>query len=140
MESLTLKCPLCCEGTFSSHQSLKYHILSITENLFCPACDKRFYNLTDLTDHLGTECKEQETKPIIHKDESGEKKLSQAMSKPSQELLDPKVEVDSEEESYFCHMCNINILSVETHLSEYHQGEDIVMVYMNYNFFYCKCI
>lgn len=134
METSTLKCPLCCEETFSSHHALKYHILSLTENLLCPACDKRFYNLYDLTDHLGRECKDQNTE---YDQITDEKPIEENFKQPIQnktddiqmEKLIPKCEVvENEEESYFCHMCNINILSVEEHLSQYHQGEEIIMV------------
>lgn len=137
MESLTLKCPLCCEETFSSHQSLKYHILSLTENLFCPSCDKRFYNLCDLTDHLGRECKEipeDISNQISSRDVSStnpKKYLQNEINSSPGDANLPKTEIKNEEETYFCHMCNINILSVEDHLSEYHQGEDIIMVGMS---------
>lgn len=135
MESCTLKCPLCCEETFSSHHALKYHILSLTENLMCPACDKRFYNLYDLTDHLGRECKDINTEYIENNEnkhyieEDLKKSNENNLDNTTIQLLTPKVEVaENEEDTYFCHMCNINILSVEEHLEQYHQGEDIIMV------------
>lgn len=135
METSLLKCPLCCEETFSSHHTLKYHILSLTENLLCPACDKRFYNLYDLTDHLGTECKDQNMLNTTNKIESGHDTLAKPIKSKensentSLELLTPKTEVvENEEDTYFCHMCNIDIRSVEEHLEQYHQGEEIIMV------------
>lgn len=140
MDSLTLKCPLCCEETFTSHQSLKYHILSITENLFCPSCDKRFYNLSDLTEHLGRECTDENSDVISNNKRDlckNEKSLPNESSSFSGVTLVPKVEVKGEEETYFCHMCNIDILSVEDHLSEFHQGEEIIMVGVNLTFCYC---
>lgn len=127
METLSLKCPLCCDETFSSHDSLKYHILSLTENLLCSACDKRFYNLYDLTDHLGNKCKIKNLENLSSNIENESE--PQASENITSELLQPKVETTvNDGETYFCHMCNINILSVEEHLEHYHQGEDIIMV------------
>lgn len=56
MGSLLLDCPLCCSETFTCHNSLKYHLLSISDNLICPACDKRFEKIFDLAMHLGRQC------------------------------------------------------------------------------------
>ncbi|XP_066597849.1 zinc finger protein 555-like isoform X2 [Prorops nasuta] len=52
MGSLSLACPMCCDETFSNLQSLKYHILSITDNLFCPGCSKRSESVMALIKHL----------------------------------------------------------------------------------------
>lgn len=60
MGSLLLECPLCCSEKFSSHHSLKYHLLSIIDNLICPACSTRFDKILDLAEHLGRECHEAE--------------------------------------------------------------------------------
>lgn len=56
MAPVALTCPLCCNETFSSHDSLKYHILSMIDNLLCPSCNERCDDLMDLADHLGREC------------------------------------------------------------------------------------
>lgn len=58
MGSLQLECPLCCSEKFSSHHSLKYHLLSIIDNLICPSCNFRFDKILDLAEHLGRECHE----------------------------------------------------------------------------------
>lgn len=58
MGSLQLECPLCCSEKFSSHHSLKYHLLSIIDNLICPSCNIRFDKILDLAEHLGRECHE----------------------------------------------------------------------------------
>lgn len=58
MGSIQLECPLCCSEKFSSHHGLKYHLLSIIDNLICPACSKRFDKILDLAEHLGRECHE----------------------------------------------------------------------------------
>lgn len=60
MTSKTLECPLCCNEVFTSHSSLKYHLLSMIENLTCPACSKRFEKILDLAEHLGRECNDDE--------------------------------------------------------------------------------
>lgn len=57
MDSLT--CPVCCNETFMSHDSLKIHILQIVDhidNLACPSCNEKCADLLDLADHLGREC------------------------------------------------------------------------------------
>lgn len=129
MDTSSLKCPLCCEETFPSPESLKYHILSLTENLLCPSCDKRFYNLYDLTEHLGRRCTDHNV------DESAQERSTNVedSGKTTFERLIPKVEVveneDAQtEETYFCHVCNINILSIQEHLENCHQGEEIIVV------------
>lgn len=123
MDSLSLKCPLCCDETFSSHDSLKYHLLSLIENLICPACDKTFYNLYHLTDHLGRECRDQDTDNLPKDNYTDQENVQENI-----ELVVPKVEMFETEENYFCHMCNFNISSIEEHLSSCHQGEEIIMV------------
>ncbi|XP_012252893.1 zinc finger protein 557 isoform X2 [Athalia rosae] len=52
MGSLSLVCPMCCGETFNSPQSLKYHLLSITDNLYCPSCSQRFDSVLALIQHL----------------------------------------------------------------------------------------
>lgn len=137
MMDISLKCPLCCEESFPSHSSLKYHILSLTENLVCPACDKRFYNIYELTDHLGRGCEDCKDDIVDNVLECVAVEF-ESVSKTSEmnpvkglqnELIVPKSEkLEIEEDTYFCHVCNINIISVEEHLQQYHQGEDIIMV------------
>ncbi|KAJ8953950.1 hypothetical protein NQ318_019193 [Aromia moschata] len=64
LSALSLSCPLCCDEKFSSHSSLKYHILSIIDNLLCPACGARYDCMLELAEHLGRECKEKELKEL----------------------------------------------------------------------------
>ncbi|XP_046753343.1 zinc finger protein 135-like isoform X2 [Diprion similis] len=52
MGSLSLICPMCCGETFNNPQSLKYHLLSITDNLYCPGCSQRFDSVSALIQHL----------------------------------------------------------------------------------------
>ncbi|XP_032676793.1 zinc finger protein 208-like isoform X2 [Odontomachus brunneus] len=52
MGSLNLVCPMCCGETFNNPQSLKYHLLSITDNLYCPGCSQRSDSVTALIQHL----------------------------------------------------------------------------------------
>lgn len=63
MGTLSLNCPFCCEEKFTSHNSLKYHILSMVDNIMCPACNCRCDDILDLADHLGRECKEKDIQP-----------------------------------------------------------------------------
>ncbi|KAJ9579515.1 hypothetical protein L9F63_004834, partial [Diploptera punctata] len=52
----TLICPLCCNEEFSNQLSLKYHLLSITDNMYCPECSKRFDSILQLANHLDGTC------------------------------------------------------------------------------------
>ncbi|XP_015115857.1 zinc finger protein 879 [Diachasma alloeum] len=52
MGSSLLVCPMCCGETFNSSQSLKYHLLSMTDNLYCPGCSQRSESVAALIQHL----------------------------------------------------------------------------------------
>jgi hypothetical protein len=52
----TLVCPLCCNEKFSNQLSLRYHLLSITDNVYCPECDQRFDSILQLANHLNGMC------------------------------------------------------------------------------------
>ncbi|XP_012275812.1 zinc finger protein 2 isoform X2 [Orussus abietinus] len=52
MGSLHLVCPMCCGETFDDSQSLKYHLLSMTDNLYCPGCSQRSDSVMALIQHL----------------------------------------------------------------------------------------
>nr|XP_026495832.1 zinc finger protein 2-like isoform X1 [Vanessa tameamea] len=52
MGDLVLYCPLCCNATFDSKQSLIEHISIISSNLVCPLCTNRFSSIDHFTDHL----------------------------------------------------------------------------------------
>lgn len=56
MGSLQFDCPLCCNETFTSQQSLRYHLLSIIDNLRCTVCSSRFDTIYELAKHLDGEC------------------------------------------------------------------------------------
>lgn len=77
MGSLTLDCPLCCGETFHNPQSLKYHLLSMTDNLYCPGCSERLDSVLALIRHLDScgqssdlEKKEAKSKPKMGKRDS----------------------------------------------------------------------
>lgn len=53
-----LVCPLCCDEKFSNQLSLRYHLLSITDNVYCPDCCQRFDSILQLADHLDGMCGE----------------------------------------------------------------------------------
>ncbi|KAJ8975298.1 hypothetical protein NQ317_011639 [Molorchus minor] len=65
LSTFSFSCPLCCDEKFTSHSSLRYHILSIIDNLLCTACGLRFENMLALAEHLGRECQEKEDEPEI---------------------------------------------------------------------------
>jgi hypothetical protein len=52
MGSISLICPMCCGETFNNSESLKYHLLSMTDNLYCPGCSLRTYSVAALIQHL----------------------------------------------------------------------------------------
>ncbi|XP_034951287.1 oocyte zinc finger protein XlCOF6-like isoform X2 [Chelonus insularis] len=52
MGSSVLVCPMCCGETFNNSQSLKYHLLSMTDNLYCPSCSQRSDSIAALIQHL----------------------------------------------------------------------------------------
>ncbi|PNF16164.1 hypothetical protein B7P43_G01101 [Cryptotermes secundus] len=52
----TLVCPLCCNEKFSNQLSLRYHLLSVTDNVYCPECSQRFDSILQLADHLNGMC------------------------------------------------------------------------------------
>nr|XP_022900317.1 zinc finger protein 585B-like [Onthophagus taurus]XP_022900318.1 zinc finger protein 585B-like [Onthophagus taurus] len=56
VDKLTIRCPLCCNETFESHNSLKYHLLSINDNLHCIECSQRFDSILELAEHIGRRC------------------------------------------------------------------------------------
>lgn len=135
MGTLRLNCPLCCTETFSSHKSLKYHLLSISDNLICPSCNKRFDNILDLAMHIGRECGDVEIEDVpdtpstfIKVEEIYENVLEPEdpdLNESNTELVDKQVE-DSED-LYFCSSCDINFASVEDHLNEFHQGHEVMI-------------
>lgn len=43
---------MCCGETFNNPQSLKYHLLSMTDNLYCPGCSQRSDSVMALIQHL----------------------------------------------------------------------------------------
>lgn len=62
MGSLSLACPMCCGETFASNESLKYHLLSMMDNLYCPGCSLRTYSIAALIQHLDR-CGKDEPEP-----------------------------------------------------------------------------
>lgn len=62
MGSMSLVCPMCCGETFTSSQSLKYHLLSMTDNLYCPGCSERSDSVLALIEHLDYCGQPEETK------------------------------------------------------------------------------
>lgn len=55
MGDLTLKCPLCCNETFSSRELLVQHLGSTIGNLFCPICNSKWPSVVQLIEHLSHE-------------------------------------------------------------------------------------
>ena len=52
----TLTCPLCCEDEFADKFALRYHLLSIIDNVYCPQCSQRFDSIMQLVKHLDGVC------------------------------------------------------------------------------------
>ncbi|CAH0694655.1 unnamed protein product [Spodoptera exigua] len=55
MEGQPLNCPLCCNTTFSSKQSLVDHLSNTLENIHCPLCNNKCSSLPHLIAHLSQE-------------------------------------------------------------------------------------
>ena len=60
-------CPMCCGETFTNPESLKYHLLQMTDNLYCPGCSIRTYSIAALIQHLDCCGKEVEDEKIQSK-------------------------------------------------------------------------
>ncbi|XP_074040843.1 uncharacterized protein [Leptinotarsa decemlineata] len=134
--ALSLECPLCCEEKFSSHHSLKYHILSIIDNLLCPACNTRFDDILNLVEHLGRECRENDTNTEIIKKEYLESSCSPISKNGDLGQNSTKCLENEESESndiedgnlmYMCVMCNIQFTSMEEHVDKFHSGEEVIL-------------
>lgn len=52
MGGQTLNCPVCCNTTFSSKQSLIDHLASALKNVYCPVCNYKCPSLPYLVEHL----------------------------------------------------------------------------------------
>ncbi|GJQ80970.1 hypothetical protein Trydic_g4787 [Trypoxylus dichotomus] len=171
MTSKTLQCPLCCNEEFTSYSSLKYHLLSIIDNLTCPACSKRFDKILDLAEHLGREChdsnendlNEQQmiistlniktedcgvevdnnnynnsilAQALLKKDNTtpqeqcgADKKSGAGKMKDSNQQQDTKErstgDVNENEEYFYCSSCAVSFSSINEHLQQYHEGQEI---------------
>ncbi|XP_034180367.1 uncharacterized protein LOC117604432 isoform X1 [Osmia lignaria lignaria] len=93
MGSLNLVCPMCCGETFNNPQSLKYHLLSMTDNLYCPGCSQRSDSVMALIQHLDRcgQSVESDDVPPEPKHEPGQE--AQQESEPDTEvLMDANVE------------------------------------------------
>uniref|UniRef100_A0A1Y1KSI2 C2H2-type domain-containing protein n=2 Tax=Photinus pyralis TaxID=7054 RepID=A0A1Y1KSI2_PHOPY len=149
MGTLQLHCPLCCTETFSCHNSLKYHLLSISDNLICPACGKRFERIFDLAMHLGNQCVD----PLVpeepeHADETPERFspicvkveaddltdtvtssiLARALTKDTSAIQQQnEEEVSENEDLYVCSTCDIQFNSIEDHVREFHDGHEVYL-------------
>ncbi|CAL1678334.1 unnamed protein product [Lasius platythorax] len=87
MGSLNLICPMCCGETFNNPQSLKYHLLSMTDNLYCPGCSQRSDSVAALIQHLD-KC-EQDLERKVRLDV-----LTDKLRKDSEAKMDPKVQIN----------------------------------------------
>lgn len=85
MGSLNLVCPMCCGETFNNPQSLKYHLLSMTDNLYCPGCSQRSDSVMALIQHLDR-CGQS-----VESEVSGE--LEQEHGRDARQELEPDTEV-----------------------------------------------
>lgn len=83
MGDVTLKCPLCCNNTFSSRKLLVEHLNSTLENLFCPICNTKWPSVIGLTEHLSHEsCLQAQLQP----DQLGTVVLEEPSQHQSKEL------------------------------------------------------
>ncbi|KAF5306261.1 hypothetical protein FQA39_LY08959 [Lamprigera yunnana] len=150
MGSLKLECPLCCTETFSCHNSLKYHLLSISENLICPSCGGRFEKILDLAMHLGEKCSSQseenlsdsESPKMENKNTLDDIKIVAVRSLEDDventlpatalfKISSSKAEGEDEENElceddvYHCSVCEMNFTSINQHLKAHHDGYEV---------------
>lgn len=52
MGDVTLKCPLCCNDTFTSRELLVEHLGNTIANLFCPICNSKCTSVLHLIEHV----------------------------------------------------------------------------------------
>lgn len=77
---------MCCGETFNNPQSLKYHLLSMTDNLYCPGCSQRSDSVMALIQHLDRcGCTESET--TLAESNREQEQESQQESQPDAEVL-----------------------------------------------------
>ncbi|CAG9864218.1 unnamed protein product [Phyllotreta striolata] len=132
-----LPCPLCCNESFSSRESLKEHIIDILNNLVCETCDTRFESVYNFVDHLETPCEtsikheilSQENGSVQENGESNEQEEECTVTAVLEERLENQKKVQPEEEkvTYMCVMCNIQFSSIEDHLDKFHAGEEVLL-------------
>lgn len=150
--TIKLQCPLCCEDAFGSYESLHEHLLSITENLFCTACNTRFEDVAKLIDHIGNRCQDPEEEPApkvlqVEKhaeiDPSNQSLLDllegndvDVDTGPTQPIVTAKTEPpivpdeyeeEEAEELYHCSECNVNFADIDEHLKQFHQGQKVLL-------------
>lgn len=132
-----LVCPLCCNETFASRETLKHHLLGVISNLRCPSCDEVFANVQDLTQHLDKDCEDRaetilDIKNFIVKQEAKDGKTPEvsdivvAEIDPSETAFSME-ECELEEETFFCSSCKFNFSSLEDHLMQFHEGENVAI-------------
>lgn len=132
-----LVCPLCCKETFSSRETLKHHLLGAISNLHCPSCDKLFANVQDLAQHLDKDCEDRaetilDIKNFIVKQEAKDAKTAEVSDIVVAEIEPPETEFsmedcELEEGTFFCSSCKFNFSSLEDHLMQFHEGENVAI-------------
>lgn len=159
MGTLQLNCPLCCNESFTSYETLKCHLINVYENLKCSVCDKKCENLFELIEHIGREsCDEIEKQShagdtsyeeIIIKREDNEEEdeddgdstsmLIQTLSDNRDlnettednfdiaKLKNEEVELEEQEDMYYCSSCDVSFPSINDHINEYHKGQEVFL-------------
>ncbi|KAI4488855.1 hypothetical protein M0804_004353 [Polistes exclamans] len=92
MGSLNLICPMCCGETFNDPQSLKYHLLSMTDNLYCPGCSQRSDSVTALIQHLDRCGQDLDSKTFQDNEENNKQKTCKETVTTSEVLMDTHIE------------------------------------------------
>lgn len=146
MGSLTLECPLCCTEKFNSLHGLKYHLLSIMDNLTCSSCNEKFDSVRKLIDHLDLECcGNKEGNPVVKnegvdntegksilakallKNQQGEEQMEEETISVNAEMEELEDSEDGDEGLYECSTCQVQFESIEEHIKEFHAGTEVVI-------------
>lgn len=52
MADIIMKCPLCCDKTFSSKTHLIEHLNNALAKIYCPVCGNKWSTVSHLMEHL----------------------------------------------------------------------------------------
>lgn len=98
MGDSVLKCPLCCDKTFSSKSELIDHLANILGTLSCPICSNKWSSIGHLIEHLSLDnCYPDNTANTPFTIDTGSQNNSDTIQNSNSQLeniLNPKLELE----------------------------------------------